>query len=297
MHKNIIDTYIKKGFSLFNTGTHEKKIKIPWTKFQTEKPTLSDMKAFHSWSTQNWAIVTGEISNLIVFDIDTKNGADPTPFQNLGMYEVRTPSGGYHFYCLYDPLLKSTKHKRNPQSGILKGVDIQSNGAIVFCPPTTFENGTYTVVHDVPLAPIPDQLLAGVLEALEPEKEATEYTPYKPQQFHLDGNARTGDVYNALATWADVLLPLGWTPVPFLKQGGTQYWRRPGKRDGISASTNYKDYDLMFTYSTSTDLLTHKGYTKFNALATLQYNGNYKETAKALILNNINLAKRNIING
>jgi hypothetical protein len=286
--------YIKKGFSFFNTGTNLKKTVTKWTEFQHRKPTNQELARFYNMPTENLAVVCGKISDLIVFDVDTKKEGDPTPFLNKGMYEVRTPSGGYHFYCKYDPLLESTKHKKKPQDGILKDVDIQSNGALAFLPPTTYPNGTYTVVNDVPIGPVPDDVLAMVLDALKPEKEVAQedIKPYKPLPHHFEGNAKPGDIYNALATWAEVLMPLGWTTVGPLRNTGVQYWRRPGKKDGVSASTNWGDYDLLIPFTTSTDLIQFKGYTKFNALASLQYNGDYKKTARELILQNSKLATK-----
>ncbi len=298
MNINYIARYIQNKYSFFNTGSGEKKVLTKWTKYQNEYPIPQDVIEWTKYPTQNYAIVTGEISNLVVFDIDTKNGADPTPFQNLGMYEVRTPSGGYHFYCQYDPLLKSTKHKKTPQAGLLKGVDIQSNGALVFAPPSVFQNGAYTVVNDVPVDKIPDELLIKVLEALEPEKEDTDPKPYIPQQHHLNANAKPGEIFNALASWEDVLIPDGWTKVGRQSENGRQFWRRPGKKDGISASTNYNGYDLLFAYTSSTSLIPYKGYTKFNALTQLKYDGNHSECAKALVMQRTNssLSSKIILN-
>ncbi len=296
--KEYYNEYIKKGFSFFNTGCAEKKIYTPWKQFTTRKPTNQELIQFFNMPTNNLAVVCGKISDLVVFDVDTKNGGDPTPFLNKGMYEIRTPSGGYHFYCKYDPLLESTKHKKNPHDGILKGVDIQSNESLIFLPPSTFHNGTYTVVNDVPIGPVPDDVLEMVLDALKLEKKEVDLEnikPYKPLQHHFDGNAKPGDIYNALVSWAEVLIPLGWTTVGPLRHTGVQYWRRPGKKDGVSASTNWNDYDLLIPFTTSTDLIQFKGYTKFNALATLEYGGDYHKTAKELVLMNTKLARNNLL--
>jgi hypothetical protein len=278
--------YHKKGYSFFNTKCNEKKVYTKWEEFQTRKPTDQEIKQWLRLPTQNYAIVCGEISDLLVIDVDTKNGGDPTPFLNRGFYEVRTPSGGYHFYFKYDPALKSTKHD---QKGFLKGIDIQSERALVFCPPSTFPSkGVYTLVNDAPIESIPDDLLLRILEALEPEEDAVEYVPnLKPKN---PESRRPGDIFNALATWEDVLLPLGWTRVGN-NHNGTQYWRRPGKTDGISASTNWKGYDLFFPYTTSVDdLVQKKGYTKFTLLATLRYEGDFNKAAVALVHENYRLA-------
>lgn len=291
--------YTKNGWSFFNTQSIPKKVLTKWTGYQIKKPTIEEIENWLKSPIQNWAIVTGEISNLVVWDVDTKNGGDPTPFLNKGLYEVRTPSGGYHFYTLYNPLLASTKHKRADHKGILHAVDVQSNGAIVFAPPSQFPgpDGTmvpYTVTNDVEIGYLPDDLLALVLEALEPEKQATEVKPYKP--IAIPEMGRPGDIFNALATWEDVLLPLGWTKAGYARPGGTQYWKRPGKKanDGsISASTGYKGYDLFFAYTKFYPELDQlKGYTKFNLLATLKYGGDYKTAARSLVMENYKLANQ-----
>ncbi len=50
---------------------------------------------------------------------------------------------------------------------------------------------------------------------------------------------RPGDLFAAATPWVDILEPAGWTWV--YRQGAIDYWRRPGKTVGISASTNYHD--------------------------------------------------------
>lgn len=277
--------YIKEGYSFFNTGSVDKKIKTFWTKYKTEKPSLKDIDAWSKWSCQNYAIVCGEISNLIVIDVDTKNGADPKPFFNRGMREIKTPSGGYHFYIKYNPLLSKVHHKGANGKGILKYVDLQTNGTCIFAAPSFFPGkGGYEVLNDVPVSNIPDDLLAEILHCLEPEKQSTDYKPYIGPQDPLLG--RPGDIFNTMATWDDVLIPLGWTKVGY-DYNGKQFWRRPGKRDGISASTNWNGYNLFFCYSSSVDNIeTNKGYSKFSLLTALKYDGDYKKAAKALVLEN-----------
>jgi len=281
-----LQRYQRLGYSFFNTLSPEKRVHTKWVEYQKRKPKDFEIRGWLTLPTQNYAIVCGEISDLIVFDVDTKNGGDPTPFLNRGLYEVRTPSGGYHFYTKYDPILATTKHKRSDHKGLLHAVDVQSNGALVFAPPSHFASlGGYTLVNDVPVTNLPKDLMVSVVEALEPEKEATEYKPYIPPT-NADMR-RPGDVFNALASWEDVLIPLGWEKVG-RSQNGTQYWKRPGKTtEGISASTNYKGYDLFFPYTTAIDGLTwKKGYTKFSLYTQLAHNGDSRAAARALVYDN-----------
>jgi hypothetical protein len=287
---DFIKKYVEADWSFFNTGSKEKKIFTRWQGFQNRKPTQEEIKKWLRYPIQNYGIVCGKISNLVVFDVDTKNGGDPTPFLNRGLYEIRTPSGGYHFYTLYNPLLESTKHKKAKTDGILFAVDVQSNGSLVFAPPTTFSNGTYTLVNDVPITNLPDDLLAKVLEALKTEEKATDYTPYIPPK--NPESKRPGDIFNVLATWEDILIPLGWRKV-YENSSHTQYWCRPGKKEGISATTNFKGYNLFFCFSESVpELETRKGYTKFSLLCHLKYGGDFSATAKSLVMENYKIANK-----
>jgi hypothetical protein len=291
MSQNFIKRYYEAGFSFFNTGSREKKIFTRWQCFQKRKPTLSEVKSWLQLPIQNYGIVKGEISNLVVFDVDTKNGADPTPFLNRGLFEIRTPSGGYHFYTLYNPLFKDTLH--NKGQGMLKAIDIQSNGALVFAPPSQFPNGKYTITNDVPITHLPDDLLAQILEALKLEEKATDYTPYIPPK-NPEGK-RPGDIFNVMASWDDVLIPQGWKKV-YTSTSQTTFWRRPGKKEGISASTNHKGYDLFFCFSSSVpEISPNKGYTKFSLLTALKYGGDPRAAAKSLVVENYKIVN-NLLN-
>jgi hypothetical protein len=277
--------YYKNNYSFFNTKTTDKKIKTLWSDFKDRKPTEQEIKKWLESPIQNYAIVCGKISDLTVIDVDTKNGGDPTPFLNRGFYEVRTPSGGYHFYFKYNEDIPSILQKKSGK-GFLKGIDIQSDKKLVFAPPSVFANGAYILNNGALIQPIPDDLLIQILAALEPEKETPQYTPFTPIKNPEMG--RPGDIFNALATWEEVLIPNGWTKAG--RHGDTQYWRRPGKTDGISGSTNWNNYDLFFCFSTSTDLNPNKGYTKFSCYAALNHNSDYREAARSLVIENYKLA-------
>jgi hypothetical protein len=267
---------------------------MPWKQWCNRRPTSEDVAIWIKNPIQNYAIVCGKISNLIVIDVDTKNGGDPTPFLDQDLYTVKTPSGGYHFYIPYDPLIQ--KHRqRKFDTGILKAVDIQSDNMLAFAPPSVFLQGGYTIQHNTDIKPLPDDLFAKVVQALTVEEDLLSYVqPFKAKTDPL--TKKPGDIFNALASWDDVLLPLGWEKVgrPY---SDVQYWRRPGKRDGISASTNYKGYDLFFCFSTSVGDIdfnksstASKGYTKFSLYTLLKFNGDFRAAAKSLIYENYKIA-------
>ena len=91
-----------------------------------------------------------------------------------------------------------------------------------------------------------------------------------------------GDDFEHKTTWADILIPAGWTHL--YDSGGTSYWRRPGKTgDGISATTGHAgDRDRLFVFSTATEFPNETPITKFGAYATLHHGGDFQAAAAQL---------------
>lgn len=87
--------------------------------------------------------------------------------------------------------------------------------------------------------------------------------------------------FNARATWAEILEPHGWTNV--YTRGGTTYWRRPGKQQGVSASTNHGGHDCLFVFTSSTVLEAEKGYDKVGAYVRLDHGGDFAAAARSLL--------------
>ena len=104
----------------------------------------------------NLAIRTG--NGLVVLDIDVKKADGEATLQGWEAahgplprtYQVRTPSGGKHFYFIG---AAPTKAALGP------GVDIRGTGGYVVAPPSVLPNGRYDVVDEVPLVPIPEWLV------------------------------------------------------------------------------------------------------------------------------------------
>lgn len=95
---------------------------------------------------------------------------------------------------------------------------------------------------------------------------------------------RPGDLWAATTSWRDILEPHGWTLV--VRRGALEYWRRPGKQFGMSASTgirgNDPDADYLYVFSTSTDFDAERAYNKFAAYALLNCQGDYSAAAREL---------------
>jgi hypothetical protein len=91
---------------------------------------------------------------------------------------------------------------------------------------------------------------------------------------------RPGDDFNERATWAEVLTAHDWR---LDRQTGEEtYWTRPGKDNGVSATTNYAGSDKLVVFSTSTPFETETSYSKFAAYAVLNHEGDYSKAAAEL---------------
>jgi hypothetical protein len=66
------------------------------------------------------------------------------------------------------------------------------------------------------------------------------------------------------------------------ERGGVCYWRRPGKDRGYSAISGYSPDDRFACYSTSTDLETGKGYSRFAYYAHRHHGDDFKAAAREL---------------
>jgi hypothetical protein len=78
------------------------------------------------------------------------------------------------------------------------------------------------------------------------------------------------------------LEPHGWQLVG---DDGDQvdYWRRPGKDYGQSATTNYEGSDLLHVFSTNADPFEDEtSYTKFHAYTLLEHDGDFYAAAEKL---------------
>jgi hypothetical protein len=130
----------------------------------------------------NAGIVTGKVNNIIVIDIDPKNGGfesfakleeEVGPIKDLCFYIVLTGSGGLHLY-FYHPDNLCIKGRINFRAGI----DIKSDGGYVVSPYSIHPNGTQylpLIEHDDKslyvdqLTPLPENLLKLLTTTISPD--------------------------------------------------------------------------------------------------------------------------------
>lgn len=220
-------------------------------------------------------------------------------------YVELTPSGGFHWYYRVDgPARRNTKLAQrpatddelaaNPKEKVKVLLETRGEAGFTVVAPSagsTHPTGAPWVtirgnVRDIPTLSIDERdLLYAVAALLDEMPTDMGQAARSDGQPHIDllggSDVRPGDDFNARATWAEILT--GWTCVGRLGPGYA--WRRPGKdTPGISATTGQaKDgIDRFYCFSTATEFVAEKPYSKFAAYVLLEHNGDYSAAARAL---------------
>lgn len=304
--------FLASGCSIVPTRSDGSKAPIgSWKKWQSEKPTAAQVAEwFSDPKVQGFGVVTGKVSgNLELLELEGRavnaglleevkeiafaSGLGEIWNVLINNYVEMTPSGGIHFlYRIADEDVPgNTKLARQP--GENGGVEVlaETRGEAGFCivaPSfgTTHPSGQpWVLINGSPaLLPMLSMEERNAIHAcfraldkmptIETVREAT-----APKTD--DGIKSPGTDYNERATWDDILIPRGWAKV-FSAKSGVTYWRRPGKNTGISATTGRNDGDNLFVFTTSSEFQAEMPYSKFAALALLEFNNDFKACAKEL---------------
>jgi len=250
-----------------------------WAKYRTEKIPFELL--------QNTAvgIITGP-ENLEVIDIDNHfaDAAENWQFlkdnyQDLNDFPtVGTKSGGFHIYYKCpegiegNQKLASRKNTEGKYEALLETRG--TGGYVVF-----YNNLVCGDLLNVPVITKEQrQTIIEVCKALDERVESEE--TYKAKTTH-ETKEQPGQIYNDAADVVtetkSVLRAHSWTE---LKDG---FWRRPGKKDGISATFGRVGKNVFYVFSSNADPFQEMtSYTPFGVLASLQFNGDYSAAAKDL---------------
>lgn len=140
-----------------------------WKPLQQTRPTrdMTDTWLRHG---TGLALITGQISGIIVIDVDVGGGT--ALFDRWGLTaraHVRSPSGGLHWYLRHPGWPVQTLQSQTVQAlDAIKGIDIRADGGYVVIPPTTFRGRTYEQLRppheldDAALLPPDIQALLGL---------------------------------------------------------------------------------------------------------------------------------------
>ena len=135
--------YLKRGWAVVPAAERAKRPIVRWQRFQHEAPTKEQITEwFERWPSANLAVVTGEVSGLVVLDIDPKHegakslaGLEQRHGKLPATVESVTGGGGRHFYFAHPG-----REVRN-RAGIAPGIDIRGDGGCIIVPPSVHPSG------------------------------------------------------------------------------------------------------------------------------------------------------------
>ena len=118
---------------------------------------------------------------------------------------------------------------------------------------------------------------AVLIEAASLLNEKLPATAKMPQASRSRKSGRPGDEYNDRGDVQDVLRQHGWTQIHY---GEGEYWRRPGKDHGWSATLRNR---IFYVFSTNAaPFEPDRGYLPFHVYTLLECDGDFHVAAKAL---------------
>lgn len=255
-----------------------------WKSFQSQLPTAQQVEHWFAGEPDAICIVAGAVSgNLETIDFDFEacqfsQWAAQIPAELLSRLVIeRTQSGGRHvIYRADEPVCGNIKLSQASVDGKVQTlIETRGEGGLFLCAPTAgyqLEQGSF---ESIPTLTTAERDL--LLEA------AWNLNQYHPQPVgEVSGSATTdnlrpGDDFNERGDIREILRRHGWTMV---KPGANEYWRRPGKADGWSATL--KDRVLYVFSANAVPFESNRAYAPFAVFALLEHGGDYEAAAKSL---------------
>jgi hypothetical protein len=277
-----------------------------WKQYQETRPTTAELMTWFA-DAQGVGVICGKVSgNLEMLELEGRAVADKMHLDlkemagNAGLGEVwdrinngyveMTPSGGIHWlYRIDGEVPGNTKLARKP--GENDRIDVlaetRGEGGFVIVAPTNGtchpSGGAWTMLvgsaKSIPTLTVAERQ---GLHQLFATFDCVPKVEFVTEELAPKGvNLTPGDDYNSKVTWEQVLEPLGWKKV-YTNKAGVTSWRRPGKSEGISATTNHAGNDKFFCFSSSTQFEPERSYSKFAIFTLVEHQADFTASARAL---------------
>lgn len=300
--------YIDAGLSVIPiVADGTKRPRVVWDPYKDRLATDDELRSWFAGTAAGIAIVGGIVSgNLERIDFDHPGIYDEwrdlcraCGYEDLEsrLVLVRTPrhQDCYHLYYRCEDEVEGNQPLARRQVGtdergrpIIKAIiETRGEGGYTLAP------GSPAQCHDTgreyelvrgDLTQIPVLTVDQREALLEMARSFNAYVPAERTRGTVaaEGDtSRPGDDYNARGPWRDALTAVGWTCAG--RRGEVEYWRRPGKKRGISATWNYLDSQTLYVFSSNaTPLEVNASYTPFGLVTTLEYSGDYGAATRAL---------------
>jgi hypothetical protein len=277
-----------------------------WKLYQERLPTPDELLTWFA-NAEGVGVICGKVSgNLEMLELEGRAVADKMHLDlkemanNAGLGDVwdrinngyveMTPSGGIHWlYRIDGEVPGNTKLARRPgENGTFDVLaETRGEGGFVIVAPSAGtchpSGGAWKMivgsVNSIPTLTAPER---DQLHKLFETFDSVPKVEFVTEELAPKGvNLTPGDDYNAKVTWEQILEPLGWKRV-YTNKAGVTSWRRPGKSEGISATTNHAGNDKFYVFSSSTQFEAERSYSKFAVFTIVEHQGDFTASAKAL---------------
>ncbi len=305
-HNNYIRALVISGLSIIPIAEGKKNPHWILGKTHNLEKVIATQEEVETWikaGVTSWGVAGGKVSgNLVTLDFDEKHheGLYGLWYAKLSddqrkivdtCHRNHTRNKGTHLhYRTQTPQPTDKLARRLEWSGeekkekIVTTSETKAEGGYALIPPSAGYTTVQGSLLNLPL--ITDEMHEELIDVLRvfDEIEDEPVTEYEWRPKDTASSDRPGDRFNKQATWKEILEPYGWVEVY------ADGWARPGKGkdDGISATTNYKDRDILYVFSTNAHPFIGPhgkkkgtGYSKFRAFALLNHDGDTTTAAKA----------------
>jgi hypothetical protein len=277
-----------------------------WKQYQETRPTTEELMRWFA-DAQGVGVICGKVSgNLEMLELEGRAVADKMHLDlkemanNAGLgsvwdrinngYVEMTPSGGIHWlYRIEGEVPGNTKLAKRPgENGNFDVLaETRGEGGFVIVAPsagTCHPSGAAwkMIVGGVNSIPTLTTAERDQLHKLFETFDSVPKVEFVTEELAPKGvNLTPGDDYNSKVTWEQILEPLGWKKV-YTNKAGVTSWRRPGKSEGISATTNHAGNDKFYVFSSSTQFEAERSYSKFAVFTIVEHQADFTASAKAL---------------
>lgn len=280
---NVYQQYLSYGLSVIPV-----KDKIPcvpsWKQYMKQRATNEEAGAWNN----GVAIICGDISGgLLCIDFDVKNGDrygdwlqlidSQTPEVLSKLVIEQTPSGGYHVIFRSPLKIGNLKLAMNPEGAAT--IETRGEGGYFACAPTTGYKLDYSSFEQINTVTAEQaEIMINAAKALNEKHEKT--VEYKQESYEPRTGLSPFDDFNTRHGVKEMLEQHGWRMCR--AHSDKEYYTRPGKQRGISASYNAIP-GRFFCFTSSTIFEQEKTYTAAAVYAVLNFNGDFKAAAQDLM--------------
>ena len=300
--------YLRAGLCVLPAILAEKRPALPgWKQYQNRLPTEQQVRTWFAEET-SLCVLTGAVSGHLemtdfdhggeLFDRWAAQVASQSP-ELLGRLVIeRSQSGGRHaiYRCAEpvsgnrklaqrtevlssaEPVVTGGKRYMPRKVGDRFGVthtliETRGEGGLFLCAPTRGYELQQGAFDRIPVLSAAERAI--LIEAAHALNETV--PPVKSGPAEATAIGRPGDDFNDRGDVREILRRHGWSLV---QAGDNEYWRRPGKDSGWSATL--KDRVLYVFSSNAAPFEPDRAYAPFSVYALLGHDGNFTEAARAL---------------